>query len=106
VAGGPPAPATDTDVERLLGTDPEYGDGAAIERRVLARLRVGLTMLADLRRERSEAVRQCAESSDLDLRTMSHDPVLRNAFETDLQSVTAHADAGSLLPRYLPPGGG
>jgi hypothetical protein len=94
------------DVERLLGTDPEYGDGAAIEQRALARLRVGLTMLADLRPERSQAVRRCAEASDLDLRAMSRDPVLRNAFETDLQTVAAHADGGSLLHKYLPAEGG
>jgi hypothetical protein len=86
------------EVERLLGTDAEYGDSAAIERRVLGRLRVGLTMLADLRPQ----TRRCAASSDADLRVMSRDPVLRNAFESDLQALTAQSDAGPLLPGLLP----
>ncbi|MFI7453122.1 aKG-HExxH-type peptide beta-hydroxylase [Nonomuraea sp. NPDC049714] len=94
------------EVERLLGTDAEYGDSAAIERRVLGRLRVGLTMLADLRPQTSEAVRRCAASSDADLRVMSRDPVLRNAFESDLQALTAQSDAGPLLPGLLPADGG
>ncbi|MEW9551991.1 HEXXH motif-containing putative peptide modification protein [Nonomuraea sp. NPDC050783] len=94
------------EVERLLGTDPEYGDPAAIERRLLARLRVGLTMLADLGPRTSGAVRRCAASSDADLRVMSRDPVLRNAFESDLRAVTAQPDADPLLPALLPADGG
>ncbi|MET8863869.1 HEXXH motif-containing putative peptide modification protein [Nonomuraea sp. NPDC004580] len=98
------------EVERLLGTDPEYGDAGAIERRVLGRLRVGLTLLAELTPHNAEPVRRCAAAPDADLRVLSRDPVLRSAFESDLQTVTTqglqtvttHADTGLLLPGLLP----
>ncbi|MEV4805300.1 HEXXH motif-containing putative peptide modification protein [Nonomuraea sp. NPDC049421] len=114
------------EVERLLGTDPEYGDAAAIERRVLGRLRVGLTLLAELTPHNAEPVRRCAAAPDADLRVLSRDPVLRSAFESDLQTVTTQdlqtvttqdlqtvttqdlqtvttqADTGLLLPGLLP----
>ncbi|MEV4569742.1 PqqD family protein [Nonomuraea sp. NPDC049419] len=98
------------EVERLLGTDPEYGDAAAVERRVLGRLRVGLTLLAELSPHNAEPVRRCAAAPDADLRVLSRDPVLRSAFESDLQTVTTQgpqtittqADTGLLLPGLLP----
>ncbi|MFB9474070.1 HEXXH motif-containing putative peptide modification protein [Nonomuraea salmonea] len=98
------------EVERLLGTDPEYGDAAAVERRVLGRLRVGLALLAELTPHNAEPVRRCAAAPDADLRVLSRDPVLRSAFESDLQTLTTQglrtattqADDGLLLPGLLP----
>jgi hypothetical protein len=89
-------------VERLLGSDPEFGDGSAIEQRSLARLRVGMAALAAAAPDEADALSRAAAAPDADLLAMMRDPVLRNAFETDLRPVAGPEPGGALLQRLLP----
>ena len=96
------------DGEWLLGTDPEFGDSSAIEARSLARLRVGMKALAAVAPDRAAGSSMVAAVPDADLLTMMRDPVLRNAFEADLQTMaglqsTVGSESGMLLlPQFLP----
>ncbi|WP_412539198.1 HEXXH motif-containing putative peptide modification protein [Longispora sp. K20-0274] len=90
------------DTDRLLAAHPDFGDAAAIARRNVARLRVGLLMLA----RRFPGLTGAAELAAADEKTLTYflrDPVLRNAFETDLAEAGAGvAGPAPELARFLP----
>ncbi|MGY0231435.1 aKG-HExxH-type peptide beta-hydroxylase [Longispora urticae] len=88
-----------SDTDRALSAHPDFGDAGAVLRRQVARLRVGLLML-HRRHDLPEAAR-LAGGEDAELRAFLHDPVLRNAFETDLAMAGAGLP-GSELGAFLP----
>jgi hypothetical protein len=67
------------EVETLLGQDPEFGDGLAIERRALARVRVGLSLLATLAPDETGVLGTASAAPDAGLLEFIRDPLLRNA---------------------------
>jgi hypothetical protein len=97
-----PPTTTVADIDRDLAGHPEFGDGLAIERRSLGRLRSGLLMLG----RRVPALAQVAPAIALDERAllaMLGDPVLRNAFECDLgQLARGRPSRATALAGFLP----
>ncbi|WP_146603894.1 aKG-HExxH-type peptide beta-hydroxylase [Micromonospora deserti] len=95
---------TPAEIDRLLTRHPEFGDGAAIERRNLARLRVGLTALGACRPDLAPAAAAMAAADNAILRPLLRDPVVRNAFEAALQEDGCRAvlGPGPDLTRFLP----
>ncbi|KQV23797.1 HEXXH motif-containing putative peptide modification protein [Kitasatospora sp. Root107] len=88
-------------IDRLLGTDPQFGDSEAIEARNIARYRLGLMVLARHFPEAAVRFARLAESEDSALRPFLYDPVLRNAFENDLVALENHRQAPSEFARQL-----
>jgi hypothetical protein len=97
-------PSTDTvaDLDLELAAHPDFGDGYAIERRSVGRLRAGLLMLARRVPAAATAALEIAHD-DHALLAVLGDPVLRNAFERDLTSLTAGRPLGAAaLAGFLP----
>ncbi|WP_405019154.1 HEXXH motif-containing putative peptide modification protein [Kitasatospora sp. NBC_00070] len=88
-------------IDRLLGTDPQFGDPGAIEARNIARYRLGLTVLARDFPEAAERFERLAKEEDAGLRPFLYDPVLRNAFENDLVALERHRPGPSEFARQL-----
>jgi hypothetical protein len=88
-------------LDAKLGGHLDFGDGSAIERRSLARLRVGLSMLG----RRIPALAPLVRPIELEERALAAvlaDPVLRDAFERDLADTTSGCrHPATALGRYL-----
>ncbi|GAA4863956.1 aKG-HExxH-type peptide beta-hydroxylase [Kitasatospora terrestris] len=88
-------------IDRILGTDPQFGDSAAIEARNIARFRLGLTVLARRFPEAADRFERLGREADPVLRPFLYDPVLRNAFEDDLVALENHRQDPSELAAHL-----
>lgn len=88
-------------IDRILGTDPQFGDAGAIEARNIARYRLGLTVLARRFPEAADRFERLGKADDAALRPYIYDPVLRNAFEDDLVALENHRQDPGKLARHL-----
>lgn len=92
--------------DQVLGTDPRFGDPAAIRARTMARYRLGLTMLARRHPDAGTALADLARREDAQLIAMLLDPVLANAFEDDMARLETGTGGGSSLGHLLAAGAG
>ncbi|MFD0570329.1 HEXXH motif-containing putative peptide modification protein [Kitasatospora gansuensis] len=93
--------STHQQIDRLLGSDPQFGSAEAIEARNVARYRLGLTVLARHFPEAAGRFERLGGVTDAELRPFLYDPVLRNAFENDLVALENHRQAPSEFARQL-----
>ncbi|MFE4258067.1 aKG-HExxH-type peptide beta-hydroxylase [Streptomyces sp. NPDC056883] len=92
---------TYTDIDRLLGTDPRFGSADAIADRNTARFRVGLRLLGRHHPSHAAEFRRVERLPDEALRRVLFDPVLRNAFERDLNLLSVRPEDPSTLALML-----
>ncbi|MFD7085175.1 aKG-HExxH-type peptide beta-hydroxylase [Streptomyces sp. NPDC059918] len=92
---------TCTEIDRILGTDPRFGSADAIAARNTARFRVGLRLLARHHGSHAAEFRRIERLPDDALRRVLYDPVLRNAFERDLNLLTVRPEDPSTLALML-----
>ncbi|MER5864052.1 HEXXH motif-containing putative peptide modification protein [Kitasatospora sp. NPDC002040] len=88
-------------IDRLLGTEPQFGSAEAIEARNLARYRLGLTVLARHFPAAADRFERLGALEDAALRPFLYDPVLRNAFEDDLLALEHRRSEPGELARQL-----
>ncbi|MDR8407363.1 HEXXH motif-containing putative peptide modification protein [Nonomuraea sp. 3-1Str] len=91
-------------IDLALGSDPRFGDAAAIETRNLARHRLGLGVLARHHPGAAGRLERLAQAGDAELRPLMYDPVLRNAFENDLTALERGAGQIGALAGFLESG--
>jgi len=97
-----PGPTSIVDLDRSLAAHPDFGDGAAIERRCLQRLRGGLLSLGH-RVPVLAGVAPRIAADDRALLAILGDPVLRGAFELDHGALTRRwPNRATALAGYLP----
>ncbi|MYX29065.1 hypothetical protein GTY75_20925 [Streptomyces sp. SID8381] len=90
-----------TRVDQILVSDRHFGDSHAIEARNLARLRVGLGLLAAEEPGERRSMGEAAALDDVSMRRLMYDPVLRNAFEDAIAMMENGLDGGAALEGYL-----
>ncbi|WP_354642266.1 aKG-HExxH-type peptide beta-hydroxylase [Kitasatospora camelliae] len=94
-------PPSYREIDRVLGSDPQFGAAEVIEARNIARYRLGLTLLSRHHPESAERFGWLAKADDAALRPYLYDPVLRNAFENDLVNLELQRTQPSALAEYL-----
>ncbi|MFF0215927.1 aKG-HExxH-type peptide beta-hydroxylase [Streptomyces vinaceus] len=92
---------TCAEIDRILGTDPRFGSADAISARNTARFRVGLRLLGRHHTSHAAEFRRIERLPDEALRRVLYDPVLRNAFERDLNLLTVRPEDPSTLALML-----
>ncbi|WP_030861228.1 aKG-HExxH-type peptide beta-hydroxylase [Streptomyces sp. NRRL F-2747] len=92
---------TCAEMDRILGTDPRFGSADAIAARNTARFRVGLRLLGRHHVSHAAEFRRIERLPDDALRRVLYDPVLRNAFERDLNLLTVRPEDPSTLALML-----
>ncbi|MEU8777282.1 HEXXH motif-containing putative peptide modification protein [Streptomyces sp. NPDC048606] len=92
---------TCAEIDRLLGTDPRFGSADAIAERNTARFRVGLRLLGRHHASQAAVFRRLERLPDDALRRVLYDPVLRNAFERDLNLLSVRPEDPSTLALML-----
>lgn len=92
---------TYAEIDRILGTDPRFGSADAIAARNTARFRVGLRLLGRHHPAHAAGFRRLERLPDEALRRVLYDPVLRNAFERDLDLISVRPGDPSTLALML-----
>jgi hypothetical protein len=88
-------------IDRVLGSDVQFGSTAAIQARNLARFRLGLSLLGRCNPDSAEHLQKLSEMSPENISRISCDPVLHNAFEDDIVSLENGAAGAERFTWYL-----